>query len=138
MSECPSGWREHGQSCYFFSHDEEYWTGAFEMCRIIGGQLVEIEDEFENSYITSVIASTGREYWISLSDIVEENRWVWMTSMTPITYTNWDNNEPTSVFHGHLENCVDMHTNGKWNDVTCTTRKFYVCEKQNVGIDVIG
>jgi hypothetical protein len=31
------------------------------MCRIIGGQLVEIEDEFENSYISSVIASTGRK-----------------------------------------------------------------------------
>ncbi|XP_053399913.1 perlucin-like protein [Mercenaria mercenaria] len=138
ISACPNGWLENGNSCYLFSNDEEYWTGAFEMCRIVGGHLVEINDDTENKFIAAQASSTGRQYWLSLTDVVEEGNWVWMTSKMPMTYSNWNMGEPTASFHGDFEDCVDMYTNGKWNDVTCTTRKFYVCEKENESIDIIG
>ena len=46
-----------------------------------------------------------------------------------IDYTNWNSGEPNDWGSG--EDCTEMYTNGKWNDMACSTIRRYVCEIGN-------
>ncbi|XP_060591285.1 CD209 antigen-like isoform X2 [Ruditapes philippinarum] len=138
---CPDGWLTHGGMCYLFSHGREDWPGSYEMCKIMGGQLVEIESAAENNYIE--LQAKPSNYWIGLSDDSEEGSWVWMSSQTPLAatyYTNWFRNEPSRFIDGEPENCVEMYTHlgGEWNDAPCTNFKNYICEKALGSSVIIG
>jgi hypothetical protein len=58
-------------------------------------------------------------FWIGLSDIAHEGRWVWMTSGKPAEYTNWRSGEPNNInmteHFGHILNTKDER---KWADCT--------------------
>ncbi|XP_060561845.1 perlucin-like protein [Ruditapes philippinarum] len=130
-SACPNGWLIHDGNCYHFSHDVESWTGAYSMCKILGGQLLEINGAAENQFVSSQVKISGRDYWIGLSDVNEEGSWIWMTSMAKLSYSNWSPGEPTATNVNHdIENCVMIYkTNGMWNDLACLHTNFYICEK---------
>ena len=49
---------------------------------------------------------------------------------TPVDYVHWANGEPTDVYGGKYENCVEMYANeyGTWNDEDCAEGGTYVCK----------
>merc|ERR1712137_201247 len=131
VSACSNGWVQHNTKCYHFSHDKESWLNAREMCKIIGGELIEINDADENNFVAGEIA-LRKDYvpFIALTDVADENVWVWMISNTHVTntsYTNWAHDQPNNS--GGHENCVKMITGGFWNDDSCTDDRFFVCEQ---------
>merc|ERR1712137_148233 len=142
VSACSNGWVQHNTNCYHFSHDKESWLGAREMCnQIIGGELIEINDADENKFVAGEIALRNNYTpFIALTDVVEENVWVWMSSNTHLTntsYTNWDHGQPNN--NGGSENCVKMTTGGFWNDVSCSDDRFFICEQDvEAGSIVVG
>ncbi|XP_045206881.2 CD209 antigen-like [Mercenaria mercenaria] len=137
---CPNGWVTHNGNCYHFSHDVEDWTGAYTMCKILGGQLLELEDATESNFISSQVNISGKTYWIGLSDVNEEGTWVWMTSMTKLSVTNWSPGEPTATNGNHdIENCVVIYNkNGMWNDASCAHMNFYICETSDESSEIVG
>ena len=46
-----------------------------------------------------------------------------------ITWTNWDSGQPDNYYN---EDCANMRSNGKWNDIPCSYSYPFVCEKGNV------
>ncbi|XP_060565972.1 C-type lectin domain family 10 member A-like [Ruditapes philippinarum] len=127
---CPNGWVGHNGSCFLFSHDREDWTGAYEMCRIMKAQLVEIHSSIENDFLHEQTKSSGKNHWISLSDVSEEGSWTWMTSLTTVgDYMNWYPNEPSTTNSlNEPENCAVLYTSGQWNDAVCSEQNYYICE----------
>ncbi|KAL4223837.1 CD209 antigen-like protein [Mactra antiquata] len=123
---CLDGWLKHGGTCYHFSSTQMDWSGAKVMCEAMTGQLVEIDTTDENYYLGQHVKSTGRSYWIALTDITEEGIWMWMNSHTKPSFYTWEPNEPNN---GGNENCVDMHPNGLWNDAPCHVIHYFICEK---------
>lgn len=49
---------------------------------------------------------------------------------SPVSFLNWNKGEPSDAMNSTQEECVEMYTdNGKWNDVTCFTKRRYTCKQ---------
>lgn len=70
------------------------WTGAEAWAQARGGHLVTLRNWEEELWIKDTF---GRHeyFWIGLSDIEEEGKWVW-SSGEPVVYTNWAEGEPNN------------------------------------------
>ena len=84
--------------------------------------LVTIDDERDNAILFQ--ASNRTSPWIGLSDQREEDLWVWDSRTSG--YVNWNRGEPND-WNGN-EDCVQMTTSGRWNDVNCGSRLMFFCE----------
>ncbi|XP_060566253.1 hepatic lectin-like [Ruditapes philippinarum] len=127
-----SGWLRHGNKCYHFSHDKESWINALNMCKLFGGNLVEVETATENSYIAAIVKLRGLEYWIGLTDVFEEGIWLWISNKNQLSdsgYVNWRHGEPNNERSN--ENCAEMETSGLWNDDSCDKSQHFICETVN-------
>lgn len=49
--------------------------------------------DFVGSYLRELLFPT----WIGLSDILMENQYAWSDGVSPVLYTNWNDNEPNNV-----------------------------------------
>ncbi|KAA0721799.1 Collectin-10 Collectin-1 [Triplophysa tibetana] len=67
-------------SGYFITNEEKSWTDSRQFCRDRGGDLVIINTEEEQKYISSIVK--GRA-WIGLSDIEKEGNMTWVDN-TPL------------------------------------------------------
>ncbi|XP_052783272.1 perlucin-like protein [Mya arenaria] len=130
-ADCPDGFEVHQGACYFFSHGEETWTGAYDSCVILGGHLVEVNDVMEDTYLSGRTRTLGDYFWIGLEDKAVEGEWMWASShssLEPDAYTNWGSSEPDGRPD---QNCVlyAPSRNYQWADAICTRTQKYICEK---------
>ncbi len=75
-----------------------------------GGTLPIITSAEEDAFLFSVAEG---QYWLGLSDVAQEGNFVWNNG-APLTYSNWNTNEPND--YGSGEDFVHVISNGKWND----------------------
>ncbi|KAH3844875.1 perlucin-like protein [Dreissena polymorpha] len=137
-TECRRGWIPHGTSCYLISHERQDWHSSEAMCELLGGYLVEIQNADEDAFIRRIVDSLQKSVWTGGADIEQEGKWVWMASMEPVNYANWDSGEPNS-YQNSDENCVDVRPgHSGWNDERCMTIQNYVCENSEREVAVIG
>ena len=62
-----------------------------------------------------------------------KTNYVFLSSNTSITYTNWASGEPNNA--GGIENCVYMKTFAnqlQWNDAPCNWTSSVLCQRGNV------
>ena len=45
-----------------------------------------------------------------------------------VDYTYWNVNQPSDTLFGQLEECVEMFTDGSWNDVSCEDIRGFICK----------
>ena len=70
--------------------------------------------------------NVGTSRWIGLQrDPKDNTSWLWVDGSQAI-FTDWSQNEPNNL--KGIEDCVHMHTSGKWNDNNCNHYRHYVCE----------
>lgn len=70
-------------------------------------------------------------FWIGGTNLFNEPYFYWMGNDAPFTFTDWHPNEPNN-FHLN-EKCVEIwfYKNiYKWNDQSCRTRSYFVCEER--------
>ncbi|XP_064204822.1 integrin alpha-L-like isoform X2 [Anguilla rostrata] len=77
---CLTGWRIHQGKCYFFSTEKMHWSQSQEYCASKGANLVIINNQQEQNFVSSRINET---HWIGLSDRDTEGQWVWVDG-TPL------------------------------------------------------
>jgi hypothetical protein len=78
-------------------------------------------DEHEQKAIELFLSQAdpnGENYfWIGLSDIAHEGKFVWMTSGKPAEFTNWGTEEPNnSKLKEHFGRILNNKGQRKWND----------------------
>jgi alpha-tubulin suppressor-like RCC1 family protein/subtilisin family serine protease len=120
--------------------------------RSLGGHIVTIDDEEENNivknYVNSYINSSSikskypnydwyafdQDPYIGLNDFDEENNFKW-SSGSPVSYTNWDVNEPNNNYSPNYTytpaNFVRLNKwSGKWYDYSSnySYRGYYIIE----------
>merc|ERR1719348_2978139 len=128
-TDCPSGWVDAGDICYKLENTLSFsWIKAQQHCQSLGGHLAEPLTEDSSNLLTS-IASIETEvlgvttWWLGLSDLGHEGRWIWQHSLTEAAYTNWASNYPSG---GDVEkNCVRMERDVelRWMDDSCISVK---------------
>ena len=102
---------------------------AAAICKQNGGKLFEPQSATE-------MAAICRYYfeiiWIGIHDKTSEGHFTYMDGRQ-ISYTNWAHGEPNNGNGG--EDCVEAfggynhHKAGKWNDVPCSAKLAFVCER---------
>ncbi|XP_030635192.1 perlucin-like protein [Chanos chanos] len=115
VKNCATGWKYHSGKCYYLSSDEKNWTESRDSCVSMGGHLVIINSAEEQSFLKQAMPTQGwEEYWIGLTDSVNETDWRWLDN-TPLSQTpkywneeqfdNWpgNNNE-----HPEGEDCAHL------------------------------
>uniref|UniRef100_A0A3B3H9A4 C-type lectin domain-containing protein n=1 Tax=Oryzias latipes TaxID=8090 RepID=A0A3B3H9A4_ORYLA len=127
---CQTKWIRFGTSCYFLSGESKSWDEARESCRTRGADLVVINTEEENMFLSAL---KKQKFWIGLSDRDLEGTWKWVdgSSLTP---QFWEENQPDNgggmVAYGE-EDCVEIRfIPGSWNDISCETSLRWICEKE--------
>ncbi|CAI5696699.1 unnamed protein product [Oreochromis niloticus] len=103
---CLPGWALFNSSCYFFSYTEsstvkKNWHQSREDCGSRGSDLVVIDDQEEQKFVSSKIQNMKTSdqwwqngFWIGITDIETEDRWVWINNVTEVEQRYWMDGEP--------------------------------------------
>ncbi|XP_043845849.1 pulmonary surfactant-associated protein D-like [Dromiciops gliroides] len=102
--------------------------GTFEEGKIIcsqrGALLPTPKNGRENEALKELAEQFNKQIYLGMSDEKTEGTFQYLNGETLI-YNNWASHEPNG---GRKENCVEIYTNGKWNDKSCTEKRLVVCE----------
>jgi hypothetical protein len=94
------------------------WSNAENNALALGGHLVTINDEAEETWLRATFGSDIR-YWIGFTDSAVEGTWVW-ASGEAVTYTNWAPGEPNDSMPPPIgEDFAVLNwdsSTGAWND----------------------
>lgn len=112
--------------CYLGFASSVGWDTANAACMNIGAHLATIFDSGENAFVHNFIG-TNAEVWLGATDNDVEGDFVWVTGeRLADTFEHWNGGEPNN---SGGENCLEMRTDGLWNDLSCSDGLFYVCER---------
>ena len=77
--------------------------------------------------MTQMVRAQKKNAYLSMNDISTEGRFTYPTGEI-LVYSNWAKGEPNNSDEGQPENCVEIHPEGKWNDVPCSRQLLVICE----------
>ena len=102
------------------------WEEAQVYAEKLGGNLVSINSQEEQDFITKTFASIDdgeHAKWIGLTDKEEEGNWEWIDGTT-LEFTNWNPNEPSGdgnygmIWANYGTQLNPIFPEGSWNDVS--------------------
>lgn len=122
---CPRGWFHEGSSCYKLSSHRQNWQEAKTACERMGSTLAIVNSQAEQQALKPHIKWTST--WIGLHRyLFDKTRWLWV-DRSSLTYAHWARYEPNNIH----EECVEMRSSARWNDLRCSRKLRYICEKGN-------
>ncbi|KAK6969768.1 macrophage mannose receptor 1 [Biomphalaria glabrata] len=122
-------WTLYSGFCYYVSTPSTLvtWFQARLACKDMSAELTSISNDDENGYVTTMISQSPIDsFWIGLNDL-EQETYSW-TDISPISYVNWNARQPDDSYGG--EQCVEINSQGRWNDQYCQEKRGYVCKKR--------
>ncbi|XP_004680759.1 PREDICTED: pulmonary surfactant-associated protein D [Condylura cristata] len=120
----PKG-RSVGKKIFKTGGFEKVFEEARNVCTQAGGQMATPRSAAENMALLQLVAAENKAAFLGMTDIQTEGKFIYPTG-EPLAYTNWAPGEPNN--NGKAENCVELLTNGKWNDKSCQEQRLVVCE----------
>ncbi|XP_074856181.1 uncharacterized protein LOC142016030 isoform X2 [Carettochelys insculpta] len=114
-----------GGKIFMTSGYEGNYDSLKQRCSQAGGQLASPRNAAENAAIQEIAALYNKLVFLGINDIQTEGRFTYLKGEN-IVYSNWNTKEPSNS-NGN-EDCVELHSNGKWNDRFCGEKRLIVCE----------
>lgn len=125
---CRNDWKNYSIFCYkMFKTEEVTFFEANSSCINEDAELVSIGDFEELRFLDELLRQEGvNKIYVGMTDIAEEDRWVWMDG-SPVTLDPlWHGNHPDG---GTDENCGEYVENHGFHDKKCEKdRRYYVCK----------
>uniref|UniRef100_A0A8C0J1W4 C-type lectin domain-containing protein n=1 Tax=Chelonoidis abingdonii TaxID=106734 RepID=A0A8C0J1W4_CHEAB len=108
--------------CRKSSHPNNQLTCA--SCEHAGGSITTPKNQEENDAILAIVKQFNKYAYLGIreSDVPGEFQYL---DGKPLNYTNWHAHEPNGKGG---ENCVEMYTDGSWNDRKCDQYRLTICE----------
>jgi len=137
--DCPDNWVDAANRCFLFNNAQRLsWMNSQLYCQSLGGHLAEPITEDWTNLLTSIAKIEtdvlGVEaWWLGLSDLGHEGRWIWQNALQEADFTNWADGSP--IDSGIENNCVSMRAENdlRWNDEPCTnSRASPICEREYI------
>ncbi|XP_024065898.1 pulmonary surfactant-associated protein D-like isoform X2 [Terrapene carolina triunguis] len=94
-------------------------------CSQAGGLLASPRNSAENSAIQQIAARHKKMPFLGINDIQTEGTFKHLNGEA-LGYSNWASNEPNNS--EGIEDCVEIHSSGKWNDKSCAEKRLIICE----------
>jgi len=96
--------------------------------------LVKIDSAEENDFIKSKYLNGTVDYWIGLSDSVNEGTWKWIDGTGLTRFINWKSDQPNNM---NDQDCgairmgehYNSYFDAEWHDSDCSSSKGFICEK---------
>uniref|UniRef100_A0A8C0J1Z9 C-type lectin domain-containing protein n=1 Tax=Chelonoidis abingdonii TaxID=106734 RepID=A0A8C0J1Z9_CHEAB len=95
------------------------------VCSQAGGLLASPRNSAENSAIQQIAAWHKKMPFLGINDIQTEGTFKHLNGEA-LGYSNWASNEPNNS--EGIEDCVEVHSSGKWNDKSCGEKRLIICE----------
>merc|ERR1712087_192588 len=125
---CPDGWVSHRGQCFLYMRETYSWFDSLEVCRKLGGHLVEDDSDIQHRFIGGLIEQHGGnvKVWIGAQDFDVEGTFEWTNSETLVGTSYWGPNEPNDD-KGEGD-CVGMAKEG-WFDANCEEGRYsFICQ----------
>nr|XP_020766965.1 collectin-43-like isoform X2 [Odocoileus virginianus texanus]XP_020766966.1 collectin-43-like isoform X2 [Odocoileus virginianus texanus] len=104
------------------------YSDAQQVCREAGGQLASPRSAAENEAVTQLASAQKKHAYLSMNDNTTEGRFTYPTGES-LVYSNWASGEPNNkAKDGGPENCLEIYSDGKWNDIECSEQRLVICE----------
>ncbi|XP_067888295.1 collectin-10 isoform X3 [Heterodontus francisci] len=121
-----AGIKETEEKFYLIMKEEKNYNAALVHCKDRGGSLAMPKDEETNTLIAAYVNKTGlSRVFIGVNDLEKERQFMYTDSTPLLNYSHWRPGEPNNAFG---EDCVEMVSDGGWNDVECHLTMYFVCE----------
>ncbi|XP_059518194.1 pulmonary surfactant-associated protein D-like isoform X2 [Myotis daubentonii] len=121
----PNG-RGVGQKVFKTAGFEKPFQEAEQVCAQAGGQLPSPRSAAENEALQHLLEAENKgAAFLSMTDSQTEGRFTYPGG-EPLVYSNWAPRQPDN--YGGIEHCVEIFTNGKWNDTPCGEKRLVICE----------
>ncbi|KAJ8361898.1 hypothetical protein AAFF_G00414080 [Aldrovandia affinis] len=123
---CPEGWEQRNSTCYYFSIERKSWNASRIDCLKQGADLVIIESEEEQDFISK--HTIGGGYWIGLSDSETEGTWLWVDG-TPLQKDKafWKRGQPND-YYGAEDCAFTVPGLNKWAAGPCDWIMKSICK----------
>uniref|UniRef100_A0A8D1AJS4 Pulmonary surfactant-associated protein A n=3 Tax=Sus scrofa TaxID=9823 RepID=A0A8D1AJS4_PIG len=95
-----------------------------ELCARAGGRIAAPRSPEENEAIASIVKKHNTYAYLGLVEGPTAGDFFYLDG-TPVNYTNWYPGEPRGR---GKEKCVEMYTDGQWNDRNCQQYRLAICE----------
>ncbi|NXO56594.1 SFTPA protein, partial [Aramus guarauna] len=116
--------REVGEKIFASNGKEVDFASALESCEKAGGTLAAPRNEEENKAILGIVKQYNRYAYLGIKEGETSGQFTYIDG-TPLNYTKWHPYEPNSK---GTEKCVEMYTDGNWNDKKCNLYRLTICE----------
>ncbi|KAM4636535.1 pulmonary surfactant-associated protein D-like [Discoglossus pictus] len=114
-----------GSKLYVTNGVETNYDNAKVQCANAGGQLAAPRNAEENQAVATIVSQHNRLAFLGITDLQTRRIFRYINGEA-LSYTNWNNGEPNN--EKGVERCVEMFTNGKWNDKRCSEKRLTICE----------
>nr|XP_024643726.1 pulmonary surfactant-associated protein A-like [Macaca nemestrina] len=109
----------------FSTNGQSITFDAFrEACPKAGGHIVVVRSPEENEAVASFVKKYNMYAYVGLTEGPSPGDFRYSDG-TPVNYTNWYPGEPAGQ---GTEQCVEMYTDGRWNDRNCLYNRLTICE----------
>ncbi|XP_040091308.1 collectin-43-like [Oryx dammah] len=117
-----------GEKIFKTSGAVKSYSDARQVCREAEGQLASPRSAAENEAVTKLVRARNKHAYLSMNDISREGRFTYPTGQS-LVYSNWAPGEPNNrAKDGGPEDCLEIYSNGNWNDIECTEERLVICE----------
>lgn len=115
---------EAGEKILASNGKEVDFASALESCKKAGGTLATPMNEEENNAVLSIVKRYNRYAFLGIKECDTSGQFKYIDG-TPLNYTKWHQYEPNGK---GKEKCVEMYTDGSWNDKKCNLHRLTICE----------
>ncbi|XP_042300037.1 pulmonary surfactant-associated protein A-like, partial [Sceloporus undulatus] len=97
---------------------------TLQTCNYSGGSVATPKNDMENNAVWEIVKEINKYAYLGIKESTVRGEFEYLDG-TAMNYTNWRRYEPNGK---GKENCVEMHTDGGWNDKKCNQYRLVVCE----------
>ncbi|KFQ17850.1 Pulmonary surfactant-associated protein A, partial [Merops nubicus] len=116
--------REVGEKILASNGKKADFASALESCEEAGGTLATPMNEEENKAILGIVKQYNQYAYLGITEGETSGQFKYISG-TPLNYTKWHQYEPNGQ---GTEKCVEMYTDGSWNDRRCNLYRLTICE----------
>jgi len=100
------------------------FEAVLQTCQLLGGSTATPMDEKENDAVLKIVKENNQYTYLGMKESSVPGVYEYLDG-SPVNYTNWRQYEPNGK---GAENCVEMQTDGSWNDKRCDQYRLVICE----------
>ncbi|NXG46536.1 SFTPA protein, partial [Psilopogon haemacephalus] len=116
--------RKVGNKVFASNGKKADFASALGSCEEAGGTLATPMNEEENKAVLSIVKQYNQYAYLGIKEGETPGQFKCINSM-PLNYTKWHKYEPNGK---GTEKCVEMYTDGSWNDKKCNLYRLTICE----------